>query len=410
MNHDHPSAASESLADFFTHLFRSDFMPHGHCYLWKPELIWLHVLSDAAIGLAYYSIPVMLLYFMHRKRDLPFTWIFGLFGAFIFWCGTTHLMNIWTLWHGTYRFDGVLKAMTAGISVWTAILLFPLIPKVLALRSPRELEEANRKLADEANERRKAEDEVRRLNASLERRVAVRTAELEGAVKELEAFSYSVSHDLRAPIRAINGFARILKETSWDALPPDGQRHVSLILQNVRNMGELVDDLLSFSRLGQEPIQAADLDMRRLVDEVVDEMKKAKAMPEAMTLQVGELPPAVGDRKMIKRVLVNLLSNAVKFSSKSERPVVRIEGSLEGKDAHFVVIDNGVGFEMQYADKLFRVFHRLHTQEEYEGTGVGLAIVHRIVSRHGGRVWGESELGRGAKFTFTLPRDRKEFE
>src|SRR5258708_2096796 len=159
------------MLEFLKNLFASDFMGHGYCYLWKPQIVWLHVVSDTLITLAYYSIPVTLVYFVRKRRDLPFHWMFLMFGAFILGCGTTHVMEVWTIWHGTYRLAGIIKLITAGLSVGTALALGPLIPKALALPSPPRLEAANRQLQQEIGERQLVEMEIKRLNESLEQRV-----------------------------------------------------------------------------------------------------------------------------------------------------------------------------------------------------------------------------------------------
>jgi PAS domain S-box-containing protein len=240
--------------------------------------------------------------------------------------------------------------------------------------------------------------EVEELNASLEQRVADRTRELKSANAELESFSYSVSHDLRAPLRAIDGFAKILAEDFPAQLGPEGERHVTTIRRSARHMGELVDDLLTFSRLSRAPLNTrriATSDLARQALEDLEDGGHARVVIE-------ELPEASADPALVRIVFTNLLSNALKYSSKREQPEVRV-GFLNSEEGPcFFVADNGVGFDMKYAHKLFGVFQRLHLQEDYEGTGVGLATVQRIIHRHGGKVWAEAELDGGAKFYFTL--------
>ncbi|HVK15035.1 MAG TPA: PAS domain-containing protein [Gemmataceae bacterium] len=255
--------------------------------------------------------------------------------------------------------------------------------------------------AVDVTERKAAEDEVRRLNAELEARVRARTAELEAANKELEAFSYSVSHDLRAPLRAIDGFTRILVRDHGPALPAEAQELLADVRRNAAQMGQLVDDLLTFSRLGRRALRIQRVDMADLVCECLDQLRPT---PPAR-VRVADLPPAVADRALLKQVWLNLLTNALKYAGKREAIHVDI-GALPGAGAPtYFVKDNGVGFDMRYAHKLFGVFQRLHRAEDYEGTGVGLATVQRIVHRHGGKVWAESEPDRGATFFFRLGPD-----
>jgi signal transduction histidine kinase/DNA-binding response OmpR family regulator len=256
-------------------------------------------------------------------------------------------------------------------------------------------------LEHEVAERRKAELAVWKLNRELEERVAERTAQLEAANRELEAFSYSVSHDLRAPLRAIDGFAALLVE-DFPQLPAQAMAHLHRVRANARRMGNLIDDLLAFSRLSQQPVHRIDVDLATLFAEALEELRRGE--PErALEVTIEPLPPANADPSLIRQVVVNLLSNALKFT-RGREPARIVVGFQPGPpEGAYFVRDNGVGFDMRQADTLFGVFQRLHRAEEFEGTGVGLSLVQRIVQRHGGRIWPEAAPGEGATFYFTLP-------
>jgi signal transduction histidine kinase len=242
-------------------------------------------------------------------------------------------------------------------------------------------------------------EQVKRQAAELERRVRERTAELELANRELEAFAYTVSHDLRAPLRAIDGFARIFAKDYGERVDAEGQRLLGVIRGQSGRMGSLIDDLLAFSVLGRGALQPEDVEMAALAGEVWAELGPASAA----TCVIAPLPAARGDRGLLRLVWSNLLGNAVKYSAKRPSPLITVTGSLEEDEARYCVSDNGAGFDPRGAGKLFGVFSRLHAESEFPGSGVGLATVQRIVVRHGGRVWAEGEPDVGAKFYFSLP-------
>lgn len=249
----------------------------------------------------------------------------------------------------------------------------------------------------------RAEEEVRSFNQKLEAVVAKRTRELEAANQELESFSYSVSHDLRAPLRSIHGYMNIFAEEYGSKLDEEAMRLVNIIQHNARRMGQLIDDLLSFSRLGRRELMKGTISMEDLVDSIWDELRKEQDGRD-IDFTRATLPPAFADGVTMRHVWTNLLSNAVKYTGRKANAIIEVGGREEGDKVIYFVRDNGSGFDMQYYQKLFGVFQRLHSQEEFEGTGVGLAIVQRILHRHGGTVWADARPDKGATFYFSLPR------
>ena len=261
----------------------------------------------------------------------------------------------------------------------------------------------SKKLIQSMAERQAAEEALRRLNAELDQRVLDRTAQLEAANKELQGFTYSVSHDLRAPLRHIDGFLELLKKTAGNTLDKQSRHHMDTISSAAHKMGRLIDDLLLFARMGRHAVTLERVELGQLVHDVLNELEPDTA-GRAIDWRIGDLPVVSGDEAMLRTILMDLISNALKFTRPRQAAQIEV-GAQPGQGAEVVIFvrDNGVGFDMAYADKLFGMFQRLHREDEFEGTGIGLANVRRIIARHGGRTWAEGKKDEGATFFFSLP-------
>lgn len=386
----------EGLSEYFN---SSGFMPHGHCFLWEPSLLWTYVAADSIIAASYFTIPIALWYFVKKRQDLPFSWIFVMFGIFVMACGTTHIFSVWNIWEPHYWADAGVKAITATASVMTAILIWPLIPLALAVPSQEQLKRTNQELQKEVAHRQWAETSLQEINTAL----AERTAQLEAVNRELEAFSYSVAHDLRAPLRHIEGYSQFLLSEA-KTLNDTETHYLDAIVQSTTKMGKLIDDLLTLSRTSRLDLHAQPVDLNAVVEAARQECLPANG-EDVVEWQIGKLPVVHGDAALLQVVFTNLLSNAVKFSRGCDRPLIEIDSQASNEDEVIVVVkDNGVGFDSHYQSKLFGIFQRLHREDEFEGTGIGLATVRRIIERHGGRVWAEGKMNQGASFFVALRR------
>lgn len=396
------------------------FLPHGMCYTWNPSLIGLHVVSDTLIGIAYFSIPVTLVYFFAKRRDLPFNWMFLLFGLFIVACGLTHWMDVLTLWQPYYWLSGSIKAITAAASVPTAAALALLIPQALALPSTRALNEAKNALELEVAERKRIEAELRRAQATLEARVAERTAELAAAVEDAreaheslqeaderkDRFLAILSHELRNPLNPIRSAVAVLRHTNSDAEQAVIARDV--IDRQVRHMARLLDDLLDISRITQNRVSLdkVPMDVGSAVNAALEVTRPMiDAARQRVTVSLPEVPLVVNaDPTRLAQVLSNLVNNASKYTDPKGDISIVVE--REGDEAVIRVRDSGAGIEAQHLADIFELFSRVESQRNQSvgGLGIGLALVKSLVEMHGGRVSVKSEgIGRGSEFVVHLP-------
>ena len=500
-------------------LLSTQYLPHGHCYLWQTPLVWLHIASDLLIALAYFSIPIILFHFVRQQQDSPFGKIIVLFSLFIFSCGITHIMSIWTLWHPNYWLSGAIKAVTALISCYTAVELIGFIPLALSRPNPQALEKANRDLAEEISSRKKIEVELEEERSFLEailnsladgvvacdrqgiltlfnpasqhifgtlkplnsqqwskhynlyypdgktylkpediplakafagktftdielvtipqdsspiilrangcpiidcngdklgavvtvRNVTERkqteqklkklNTQLLQSNQELEQFAYIASHDLREPLRMVISFTQLLAEKYREELDEEANTIIGFAVDGAKRMEVLIEDLLLFSRLGKQNRTFKIVNCNFVLEKVLSNLQMSIQEAEAI-IKIKPLPQVIGDEIQLVQLFQNLISNALTY--RQDRVQIEITATSQQQGWLFSIKDNGIGIDSASTRRIFDVFQRLHPKDKYSGTGIGLAICKKIVERHGGSIWVESELGSGSDFRFTL--------
>jgi signal transduction histidine kinase/DNA-binding NarL/FixJ family response regulator len=378
------------------------FIPHGHCYLWKTGLVWLHIISDATIAFAYYSIPLLLIYFISKRKDVPFNGVFQLFSAFILACGTGHLMDIWTLWHPNYWMAGGLKALTAIISIYTVFALIYLLPQALTLPTPTQLEAMNRVLTNEIVERKRIEKELR-----LAEEIAKDSSQAKSE------FLANMSHELRTPLNGILGYAQILQRT--EPLTEKGSKGISIIYQCGSHLLTLINDILDLSKIEARKLDLNPIDfyLPAFLDSVSEICRiRAEQKVIGFNLQLDpDLPTGIrADEKRLRQVLINLLGNAIKFTQEGsvtfKVKVIHQAANNQGQIIYkirFEVIDTGTGITPEQVEKIFLPFEQAGSQKrQTEGTGLGLAISQKIISLMNSQIQVKSEFGKGSSFCFEV--------
>ncbi|MEN0652996.1 MULTISPECIES: sensor histidine kinase [Hyphobacterium] len=383
------------------------FMPHGMCFLWTPWLLSLHAVSDSLIALSYFSIPVVLALFAWRRPETRYKPVLWLFTAFILLCGTTHVFAIWVIWNPDYITEGVVKAATAIVSVATAIVLWPLLPKALRIPSVEQLEAVNRDLTGEIARRRTAEAELGGLARNLETRVEARTAELIRSNETLREYAATVAHDLQTPLRHIAMYSEMLKRKAAGELDPDAAAMLDQIHGATGRMRAMIFSLLEYSKLVDQVPDPGHHDIADILQAALAENRTELGAVSA-TVTVAADGQVFGDRELLVRLFSNLMDNAVKYRS-DEPLILAIAAEPDGDRTVITVTDNGIGVPAEFADRIFEMLKRLHG-EERPGTGIGLSLCRRIAEGHGGSVRLDTEYSGGARFVVRLPAtpDREE--
>jgi C4-dicarboxylate-specific signal transduction histidine kinase len=390
------------------------FMPHGMCFLWQPGVLWLHAVSDTIIAVSYFVIPIGLIYFVRRRRDVPFNWIIVMFGVFILGCGMTHVMAVWTLWWPNYWIDGFVKAGTASASVVTAALLWWLLPAMLAIPSPEQLRRVNADLEREVGERRRAEADLQRARDELEVRVQQRTTELIALQSELAhvlrvttmgELAASIAHEVNQPLAAIVTNANAGQR--WLAADPPNTAEVEASLKRIVRDGERASEIVkrirTFVKKGS-PHTATPEDLNNLVDEVFGLVRDASSRHQVeIRSELGRgLPTVNADRVQLQQVVLNLVMNAIDAMRDVHEGPRRLTVRTRAEEPSQVVVsisDTGIGVGEDLTDRLFEPFYTTKAS----GMGMGLSVSRSIVESHGGRLWASVNRGPGATFTFTLP-------
>lgn len=393
MEHNHHTDHGNYWYDLFSSYadFSADgMMPHGHCYLWQPSLVFLHVISDLLIALAYFCIPFTIYYLVRNKKNIPYKNVLVLFSCFIFACGATHLMNIFTLWSPAYWSSGMLKLLTASISVITAAALFPIIPKIMQLKSPDELDKINQELQKEIERRKLVESELRR------------------SMDLKTSFLANMSHEIRTPLNGIIGLTGFLLETPLD----EGQkRNLELVKNSGEHLFSLLNDILDFTKIEANKLELEEIafELPSFLHELIRVHEIASAPKSiSLTLETHDLPSFIkSDPTRLRQIFGNLISNAIKFTNQGS---VKVLVKFENDTLYGEVSDTGIGIPADKTEQIFEVFSQADssTARKFGGSGLGLTISKKLIELLGGQISVESHYGKGTSFSFFIKAERTE--
>lgn len=375
-------------------LFSNEFMPHGMCYMWRPELLWLHVISDAFIFLSYISIPITLVYILHIRNDLIFSKVMALFGAFVLLCGITHLLAIWNVWNGTYWLSGGVKAITAVVSVATALMLWKLVPSLQKIPTVE-------KLKIEVDKRQIAEDKLQEKAQAL----TVESKRLSNLNIELEAYANASSHDLKSPLRGIRQLASWIEEDLEEkgiTLPDDCREHFSLMKSRISRMEHLLDDLLAYSKAGHTSGELKLVNVKTLCFDLFELLNTTAKMNLHVDDNIKEFKTAKAPLIMVIR---NLLDNAIKHNNKADGNIWITVNEVENY-YEFTFKDDGPGVNPEDFAKMTQIFSTLKAKDEMEGSGMGLAIIKKIIDKFDGKLVFLSNESEGLTIKFDWPKEQ----
>lgn len=361
--------------------------PYGFVSKWdigiEPNIHgWSHIISSAVIGIAFFAIPIMLFSFaMKKKPSVPFRYLFILFSLFIFFCGTVHFLAVINFWYPLYRLSALVKFFTAILSILTAVELYRVIPLALQLKTTEELERA---VTIKTKSLVKSERALKRSN------------------EELEEFAYVATHDIQEPIRMISQNIKRLEEHLSSNLDDRSKKYLTFIEDGSELIQNLIKDLLEYSRLKSELIDFEPIDLNQVLEKAQTSLQ-AQIEEKNATIIIQKLPKIIGIESLMLRLFTNLINNSIKYSDPNRPPIIKITFEIVDENYKFCVKDNGIGFDPKNSDKIFKLFHRLHSKHEYSGSGIGLSACKRIIEYHDGDIWAESKPGEGSSFCFTIP-------